>query len=165
MRIAILVFAVSLLASGACAETAKVDRIDIVEKGIFVIETGKETPDATTPTGKITAVTTARNIESTTTIPARLGLEFGFRYIVVGEPAGTEVTLDIVTVYPAQGLRDPNSRKSVHESRYQRTKKIGDTVYLGYGLENPWEIEPGIWTFQIWYDNRKLADQSFTVVK
>ena len=42
-------------------------------------------------------------------------------------------------------------------------KKIGETAYLGYGIENDWEIVPGTWTFEIWYSGRKLAEQSFTL--
>ena len=165
MRILMLLLPLLFAPIGAHGEYVRVDRIDVVKKGIYVIETGKETPDANTPTGKIMAVTTVKNIESTSTIPARLGLEFGFQYVVVGEPSDANVSLDIVTIYPSQGLRDPSSQQPVHKSKYQRTKKIGDTVYLGYGFENAWEAEPGTWTFQIWYENRKMVDQSFSVVK
>jgi hypothetical protein len=164
MRTLVFILVLSLFPAFARADV-KVDSVTIVEKGIYTIDTGDETRDAQTPTGKITAVTKVRNIESTVTIPARLGLEFGFQYVVVGDPAGAEVTLDIVTTFPAQGLRNPKASKPLYESKYRRTKKIGDTVYLGYGFENLWEVEPGIWTFQIWHENRKLAEQSFTVVK
>ena len=62
-------------------------------------------------------------------------------------------------------LLDPKDNKPVLESRYSRTKKIGETVYLGYGFENAWEIVPGKWTFEVWYQGKKLATQSFAVTK
>lgn len=68
-------------------------------------------------------------------------------------------------VTTTQGLHDPNGGQRIHESKYNRVKKIGNTEYLGYGFENEWELEPGTWTFQIWYKDRKLVDQSFTVVR
>ena len=77
--------------------------------------------------------------------------------------AGAEVPLDFVIVYPAPGLVDPAEPQPLLESRYSRNKKIGETVYLGYGFENDWEIVPGEWSFEIWFEGRKLASQSFTV--
>src|SRR6476660_8647945 len=88
----------------AWAEDARVDRIDIVDKGIYAITTGEETPDANTPTGKISAVTKVRNIEATTAIRGHVGVEFGFQYMVVGAPAAAEVSVDIVNTYPPPGL-------------------------------------------------------------
>ena len=57
------------------------------------------------------------------------------------------------------------SIEALLRSAYQRTKTIGETVYLGYGFEHAWEIVPGTWTYQIWHDGRKLAERSFTVEK
>ena len=34
----------------------------------------------------------------------------------------------------------------------------------GYGLDQPWEMIPGKWRFEIWSGDRLLAEQSFTVV-
>jgi Domain of unknown function (DUF3859) len=43
--------------------------------------------------------------------------------------------------------------------------KIGALCLLGYGFDNAWEIVPGIWTEQIWYQDRMLAERTFTVSK
>jgi hypothetical protein len=159
-------FAMLLLAPTlAAAEEVRIDRIEIVDSGVYAIEAGAATPDPNTPTGEVTAVETARNIEATTQIEARLGLEFGFRYTIVGEPAGGEATLDFVILYPDPGIRDPGEPSPLRESRYSRAKKVGETIYLGYGFENDWEIVPGAWTFQIWQGSRKLAEQSFRVTR
>lgn len=154
-----------LTVSSVDAADVRVERIGVVDKGIYAIEAGSETADAGMPTGAITAVTTARLIKSTTTIPARIGIEFGLRFVVVGEPEGAEVTLDIVNIYPEPGLRMPDKQTALHTSEYRRTKRVGDTEYLGYGLENGWELVPGTWTFQIWHDGRKLVDENFAVVE
>lgn len=165
MRVLILAVLLTAVPLVAQAETVQVERADIVDKGIYAIKTGKETPDANTPTGKISAVTGVKVLEATTIIPGRKGTEFGFRYVIVGKPAGAEVSIDIANSYPPPGLRDPGEPKPVLESRYSRKKKIGETVYLGYGFENDWEIVPGTWTFTISYKGRELARQSFAVVK
>jgi hypothetical protein len=160
-----LLIAATLLAASlsARAEGVRVERIDIVDTGIYTIVTGEVTADPNAPTGAIAAVTTVTNVEKTTTIPGRLGLEFGLRYVIVGEPAGAEVPLDFVISYPAPGLVDPAEPEPLRESRYARQKKIGETIYLGYGFENAWEIVPGEWSFEIWFEGKKLARQDFTV--
>jgi hypothetical protein len=147
------------------AEEVRVDRIDVVGKGIYIVTTGEETPDASAPTGKLAAVTAVENIEATTAIPGKVGLEFGLQYVVVGEPAGAEVSLDFVGIFPPPGLIDPADPTPLLETRYSRVKKIGETVYLGYGFENDWEIVSGTWTFEIWHAGKKLATESFSVSK
>lgn len=165
MRLARLLLLPLLLASlSASAQAVKIDRIDIVGKGVYLIEAGVQTTNANTPTGTITAVTTVKNIEATTNIRARLGMEFGLQYVIAGEPMGADVLLDIVNIFPAPGLREPGAQPMT-ESKYSRTKKVGETVYLGYGFENDWEIVPGVWTFQIFHQGRKLAEQSFIVTR
>ena len=160
--VAVMALATPLLAH---AQTSQVDHVDIVDKGVYVVTTGDQTPNASTPTGSIAAVTVAKNVQDTTTIHGQLGSEFGLRYVVVGAPAGADVPLDIVITYPMPGLADPSAAKPILESRFTRVKKIGETDYLGYGFENDWEIVPGTWTFEIWFGGRKLASQAFTVTR
>jgi hypothetical protein len=38
-------------------------------------------------------------------------------------------------------------------------------IVVFYTLEDSFELVPGIWVIEIWYGNRKLASQSFTVSK
>ena len=82
-----------------------------------------------------------------------------------GEPDGAEVTLEFVNTYPAPGLADPESPTPFMESKYERSKKIGETIYSGYGLENDWELVPGTWIFEIRHKGDTLASVSFTLVK
>jgi hypothetical protein len=161
----VLVFAFLLAAAPALAEDVRVDRIDVLDRGIFDITIGEQTPDASTPTGVASAVDSYKNIEATTEIPGRLGLEFGFQYVIVGAPAGAEVPVEITYTFPAPGIVDPADPKPVLESRITRSKKIGETIYLGYGFENEWEIVPGTWTFAVSYQGKELGEQSFTVTK
>ncbi len=158
------VTALLVLASFAAnAADLRIERVDIVDAGIYTVAIGEETPDPDAPTGTIAAPITATLVEATDTIPGRLGLEFGLHYVVVGEPAGAEVALDFVIIYPPPGLIDPAEPEPLLESRYTRPKTIGETVYLGYGFENDWEIVPGAWTFEIWHSDTKLASQRFAV--
>ena len=38
-------------------------------------------------------------------------------------------------------------------------------LYRDYTFAHDWELLPGVWTFQIWYQGRMLAEEKFTVVK
>jgi hypothetical protein len=160
--LAALMLAVPLAAR---AQSVQVDHVDIVDKGVYVVTTGDQTANATTPNGTIVAVTVAKNIQNTTAIQGKVGSEFGLRYVVAGAPAGADVSVDIVITYPAPGLPDPTAAKPIVESRFSRVKKIGETEYLGYGFDDDWEIVPGTWTFEIWYGGRMMASQAFTVSK
>ena len=106
-----------------------------------------------------------KKLEDTTTVQARPGLEFGIEYLIVGEPKGAQVPIRIVNVYPKQGLRNPETRKTIRRGEIVRNKTIGDVVYTGYAFENQWEIVPGVWKIELRHKNRKFAEQSFTITK
>ncbi|MCB1497473.1 MAG: DUF3859 domain-containing protein [Bauldia sp.] len=147
------------------ADGATVERIDVLDTGVYTVEAGAVTADPDAPGGEITAVPVATNVEATTEITGKLGLEFGLRYVIVGTPEGSDVPLDFVIRYPTDGLKDPAEAEPILETRFSRDKAIGETLYLGYGFENDWEIVPGTWTFEIAHDGKTLVTQAFTVMK
>lgn len=151
--------------SAAAADDVTVSGVDVVGKGIYQVTVGDIVADPEAPTGEAATPLTFALIEATASIPARIGIEFGAEYRVLGNPDGADVTLDIVTLYPAPGLADPRLAEPIRENRFQRTKKIGEVEYVGYSFEDDWEMVAGTWTFQIWYDGRKLFDESFTVTE
>jgi len=165
MRFLFSLLILCVLISGAFAQTALIDRIEIVQKGVFEISAGDKITEPNAPTGEITETNTAQLIETTDTISAQKGREFGFQYLIIGSPNDAEVSLDIVISYPKEGLKNPDTQQPIFESRYSQTKKIGEINYLGYGFENDWEAVPGIWNFQIWYMGNKLNDTDFIVGK
>jgi Domain of unknown function (DUF3859) len=154
-----------LVSGGAVAQEARVERIDVVGKGLYKVETGQRTPDTDVPTGSVTLPLKVTKIEGTSSVPARSGVEFGVEYKIIGEPTGAEVTLEFINKYPADGLADPASPAPLRESRFERKKTIGTVEYFGYGFENDWELVPGVWTFDIIHDGRLLLEEQFTVVE
>jgi hypothetical protein len=164
MRLLSLVLLTVAISGTAFAEEAQVEAIDVIGKGIYHVEIGKTVSRPDVPGGAVAPPVRFTLIENTTTVPARIGVEFGFAYRIIGEPTGAEVTLEFVGTYPAPGLADPEQATPVRTSRYELNKKIGEPLYSGYGFEQDWEVVPGTWTFEIWYEGRKLAEESFTVV-
>jgi len=160
MRLALAAAMLATLSPAALA--ADVTRIDVLDTGTFVTETGAVTPDANMPHGETVAVTGATPVDTATTVPAVIGTDFGFRYVVVGSPEGAPVALDFVSIYPEPGLADPEADAPFREARFTREKAIGVPDYFGYKLEEPWEAVAGEWRFEIWHDGRKLAERTFT---
>ena len=164
MRLLMPVLLALTISGAAFAEEPRVEGIDVVGKGLYKVELGETISRPDVPGGLVAPPTKFTQIENTTTVPARIGVEFGMEYKIIGEPAGAEVTLEFVDTFPAPGLADPEKPEPMRTGRFERKRPIGETLYNGYGFESDWELVPGTWTFEIWYEGRKLAEESFTVV-
>jgi hypothetical protein len=165
MRVILSVAVLLFLALDAHAQTARVDRVDVVEYGIYAAEKTKQTDTPGVVAGHTSTVTNIRNKEVTRSVPARREVRFGFRYNVIGAPTGAQVSMTVVHKFPKQGLRRPGAAETVYREEYTTSKTIGEESYTGYHFDNDWELVPGAWTIELWYQGRKLAEQSFTVVK
>jgi hypothetical protein len=153
-----------LLCSTANAQTAQVERIDVVEYGLYTTSAGGKLASENVPSGTVTNKKDIRHVQTTNVVPGQLGIEFGLRFNIVGSPAGTVVPLHVVAIFPAQGLHDPSAGRTFTTAEYDRADAIGPGGYLSYTFDHDWEVVPGVWTFQIWNQGRKLAEQQFTVV-
>jgi hypothetical protein len=145
------------------AQAQEVERVEIYEAGIYEtkVSGSRDIPDVAT--GKIDEVSDLVLVQQTTTVPAKIGTSFAVRYRKVG---GASVKLRIVLHYPLPGLRKPATGNTRLLDEYYEQYRMGKADnYTGYTLENDWELVPGTWTFEIWQDDRKLAEQSFSVVK
>jgi hypothetical protein len=155
----IAVATVVCAASLAGAQPLRIDRVQILERGIYHAQ-----PDMTR--GRVNnpwPVRDVRLITATSDIPMRRHLRFGVRYILLGRPSGAPVAVDLVTRYPAPGRLDPTTKERRLESRYQLTIPIGGTRYRDFQLVEDEEFIPGIWVFEFWSGARKLGEQSFCV--
>jgi Domain of unknown function (DUF3859) len=149
------------ISSAAGAQT--IQRIDITEVGIYESRTTKVEAAPGTATGETNDVRDIHLVQKTATIPARLGVQFGFHYKIVGR-AGAKVSLKMVVLIPQPGIRNPNTGNTNIRNEYLSNGTVGPTHYKGYAFDNSWEIVTGTWTIEIWDGNRKLASQSFDVI-
>lgn len=147
------------LAPGALAQAPRIERIDVLEAAIYEIDVMDLRP------GQQGDPRNVKIVEKTDVVPAKVGLQFGIRYVVVGEPAGASVRLNVVTRFPPQGLRDPVFARTHHRSDRVVTAKFGEPLVSGYKFDQTWEAVPGIWTIEIWDGGRKLVEQRFKVVR
>ena len=68
--------------------------------------------------------------------------------------------------FPPQGIHNPNTGTTMYAAKIAfPNMKIGALCLLGYGFDKAWEIVPGVWSEQIWYQDHMLAERSLTVGK
>jgi hypothetical protein len=152
-----------LTGSPSHAQAPSVDRIEVIEYGTYRVERHVQGRD---PRGINQA--TATNVQHTGTtrdIPARIGTTFGFRYRIIGKPDEAPIALRRIVVFPAPGLQPSASSRPLPRDEFTVQARIGETNYVFYTLEDGFELVPGSWAIEIWYGNRKLATQSFTIGK
>jgi hypothetical protein len=155
--------AICLLLSCLSAAQAQVlQRIDITEYGIYTMETEKSATAPGTASGTLDEVSDVEHVQATTIVPAQLGVAFGFRYKLIGQPKAT-VSLKNVTHVPPPGMHNPQTGNVTLTDVFFQDRKIIGEFYRLFRFTAPWEIVPGLWTMELWEGDRQLASQGFLV--
>jgi len=144
------------------ATAQEVTGVTVVEHGLYTAEV---VSSEVLPNGIGRA--TLRNIchvVTTRSVPALMNVMFGFRFIVEGAPQGEVIELRRVTRYPVP-MKPLPSRPPVLEYDHTFGARIGVLSYIGYGFDHAWELQTGPWTLELWYGQRKLAEQVFEIVE
>ena len=63
------------------------------------------------------------------------------------------------------GISDKTIDKTVYKNEYTSEEPIGEACMRGYHAAEDWQVVPGTWIFQVWDQDRMLAEKSFTMVK
>lgn len=162
MRLWIPLF-LSLAWMQASAETVvRVRAVEIVGYGMF---TARETTRLHASTARALAVDGVKGVtftKYTTEIPAVLGTTFGIQYVINTTPKGGGFKVTCVILFPEPGLVNPRGR-TYKKSTEKITTLIGKKSLYGYGFDEPWELVPGEWVFQIWHKDIRLAQKKFNV--
>jgi hypothetical protein len=154
-----------VLATAPAAWAQQVERVEIVEWGIYRDNRTGVAPAPLAVTGTTNLVTNVRLRQKTTTIPALVGMTFGIQYKVVGARPGTTVRLRCVTRLPSQGVTNRDTGQKFAVSEFDADAIVGSVTYLGYSFDFDWEVETGPWTLEIWHDGRKLGEKTFIVTR
>jgi hypothetical protein len=163
MKIALSLLVLIFLSVSAYAQTPVVNSVNVTDYGIYTATRHEDQPSGQ---GIGHAIETDERLAAMTrTVPMQLGVHFGFHFTMVGAPAGAMVPLRMVTYFPSPGLRNPQASQPILRHEYTRNTAIGQPQYHDYSFDSPWELVPGTWTMEIWYGDRKLVSQSFTVAK
>ena len=82
---------------------------------------------------------------------------------MIGEPNGAKVPTRVVAIYPEGGRQNPSNGKIALNDEFPQTPTIGGEPQFFF-MNIKWGLVPGIWTIQVWCQDRKLAEQKFTLV-
>lgn len=141
----------------------KVGDIDIIQYGIFEVIEVRKTKAKGTAVGTIYLAKEPKLVKETDKIPGTVGTNFGICYIVNGHPKGEKVVLLVKLQHPA--TKNPKTQELRVSDEWKSYKRIGYIHCSGWKFEYDWEIVPGQWIFQLFYEGTKLAEKTFTVYK
>jgi len=119
--------------------------------------------DPKTTTGKVVVKPVIQLVKSTQRIPLIKGAQMYLQYrIWPFQDQQAYVDLRRVLKHPAMTLPDGSVTSG---SDFMVKRKVSSNhviVYTGYGFDEDYEMVAGDWTFEIWYRNEKLIEQTFT---
>ena len=157
-----LALSFSLTASAAPARAQEPPVLERVWTGIYTVIEARIVEDPSAALGK-RLISGAPTLQlATTRIPARIGTRFGIRFVFRGAK-GTTVAYRHTWRYPARGLTDPASGKTIYESTASRSVRVDEPVHTGHAFVFDWGLVPGPYVVELWVGERKLIEQSFDV--
>jgi hypothetical protein len=157
-----LICVLAVLLAGR-AHAADVTTLSVVEVGLFRAKPLGHIPSPQAVSERTDLLGDVVFYSLTTKVPARLGIRFGTRFSVVGAPANKSVSLRSIWRIPDPGIVKPETGTVYRQSVAETPAAIGAITLRGYGFDDPWEIRCGDWIQEIWFGDRKLLSQTFTV--
>jgi len=161
-RLIVAVIALIIMSIGF-AHAQTVQKVEVYEFGTYT--SGPEIQIGFTRQGLRQCVVDHIDlIQETDTIIASIGVEFGFRFRVIGKTNGTPVRVTVVTRFPPPGVFAPDGSIPFLVDDESWAVNVGENSFLTWPFERRSDLVPGIWTFEIWIDGRKFAEQKFNII-
>ncbi|MCU7845601.1 MAG: DUF3859 domain-containing protein [Candidatus Thiodiazotropha sp. (ex Monitilora ramsayi)] len=134
----------------------------VTEFGLFNgLDKGQTVESKLSGTGKIIRNVTVEFAETSTRIPLRKGVYFGYRYWLKLSPDQHRPMLTRRLTHPEMLMPD-GTRVTESERRIKRKATHGIVTALDlYALSEEYELVEGEWTFQIWFNGKMLVSQRF----
>lgn len=162
MKHLLLTVSLLLLAAPSFAAEPDVKGVELIRFGIYTLDVASSERDSNGVLQNV--VQNPRLALSTTTVPAKIGVTFGIEYKVVGTPDGAQIEMRKVTRFPAPGAKPPGASQALTSNARPVTRVLNQVHFSSYTLEEPWELLTGTWAIELWYEDRKIGEQQFTLV-
>lgn len=134
------------------------------QRGLYkLLRSGGVVDDPSTSTGKVVAKPVIQLVESTDRIPLIRGAQMYVQYRIKPFP-DTPVYVDFKQVlkHPEMTLPD-GSVSTGAEIPFKGKVSVNQSIgYIGYGFDEDYELVEGDWVFEIWYQDKKIVEQTFT---
>ena len=149
------------------AKVAKAPSGHVFEYGIYNAQRkGRVLSSLTTNTGKVVTKPVLELSETTDRIPLTTGTYFAYRYRIINLPKEVAkkpvVELRKVLVHPTMTLPDGSTSTGWDRTTKSRISVGQAIAFDGYVFNEDYELVEGDWTFQIWFGEKKLVEQTFT---
>ena len=157
--VGLLAMLLIVLLSVPVARAADVTGIEIIEYGKYEVQrTGEATK---TETGMLTSqVTGVTFVEQTQKILATHTDAMGIRFKVHGSPSGEAITVKVFLKTP--GITPPG-KKTVYDHSTDYQVKIEESFLYWWGFREKWEMVPGTYIIQLFYNDKMYAEKTFKV--
>jgi hypothetical protein len=100
-------------------------------------------------------------VKNTDEIKASIGTRFGFNYVIDGEPNSKSIRIMKIINYPEPGIM--KGGKIIDSDTSYFSVFMNSMKYTGYKFNYDYEIIPGVWEIEIWYNQNKLLSKKFDV--
>jgi hypothetical protein len=158
----VLLLAAAFAAGAETAVASGEPSATILNYGRFETRrTGQIEKSDRTASGELQSVDAHRLVQKTEEIVGQLGNSFGFDMRLENFPDGPAM-LTIRTYHPP--ITNPKTGKTMSVSEYDWAVAGRDNIYFGYTFDHGWEIAEGIWTKQILYRGKVIAEKKFKIV-
>jgi hypothetical protein len=156
----LIVFVLTLMVgSVGLSSGLRASSIEVFEYGIYTAKVESQ-GTGMNETMKYAGVSQICHVMTTSVVPNRDNLQFGFRFRVHGSTSGAPVDFRRVFRWPDH-LKPPTLPVTYVTNESVERYQVDQTSYWGW---SNWQTRPGVWTFQIFEMDRKLAEMVFTVV-
>ena len=135
----------------------------VVGYGIFTAKSQSRVKGFTKDSPAADAVEGVRFINMTNQIPSIPKTGFGIEYVINSSPNGRLIPITSIIKFPEPGLVSPRGRVYL-VSRENSRVQIGKPTFYGYAFDEPWEMVPGEWIFEIWHKKARLVKKRFIVL-
>ena len=137
-------------------------RYQRLASGIFEVIIGETEvlPNAASPFYNF--VSDFKLIERTGSIMAWPGLTFGATCVISSADFGDFIPMTWITRFPPGGLTADDGVTFAFD-RMGCDVPNGKTTFQSYSFDHAWEMAPGEWHLELWYEEQMIADHVFTV--
>ena len=98
-------------------------------------------------------------INNNQSIKASLGNGLGYKFKITGKSLTGKVNIVKKIIHPKFNLENKYNEFSEMESEV----RINGSYTILYGFDYDYELVPGEWVFQVYYDNKKYLEKKFQV--
>lgn len=100
-------------------------------------------------------------LKQTDHIEGRVGVHFGLRFQLDGEPRLAQVPVQVRVTHPR--FQNPGTGKSSSVEEWSAATNIGIPRFTGWAFDQPYEIAPGKWTIQVLREGKIVLEKNFIV--